>query len=823
MDTPFLSRFTPSLMTPDALESLFVQREEFLRNIVEKVLADPQGVRQKSLLLVGPRGIGKTHLVSLIYYRLQARDSQKARICIAWLREEEWGIACFRDFLFKILRALLPDGDTEFEPRLAALYALDAKDAEAAAVELIAAIAGSRRLVILTENFDDLVQRLGNMGGMQLFRFLQSGVHCILIATAPGPIDRVLPQGSPFGQGFFEIRRLQELSYHDALQLISKIARYQGDKELSAVIATPRGRARVRALRYLAGGNHRAYVIFAPLLAQESLDKLIQPLMQTIDDLTPYYNSRIASLSLEQRKIIEYVCEERHPVQSGEVARACFIAPLIASAQLESLCRIGHLQSFKIGDATYYELHEPLMRLSFEVKKHRGKPIGLLLDFLRLWYSPAELKQKLAGIPPMNALEHPYLPTPQIFEQNWEDPRVAECAREYQVAIQKRDYERALQAAADLAAVRGLRQDAILHAACLIQCGRNDQALSAYDRMLEENREDAAVWQLRACLLNTMGRYEDALESCNQSLRINPQAGRAWCDKASILLNLARPEEALDSCSMALELNDAYVPAWMTRGLIFADLNLFNEAFAAFSKAVALEPANTAARVHLCAALVELNRIEEALTEAQRAIETNPTSAESWAMMGLTLSLQDHRNESLYAFNKALALGADSSLVRYKVVELLFRQGRWREAADSLDKALAQFAHSENPNAGNTGALIGSFLKRLASPSSLFPQIRLLVLIYRKHGALGALGRGLIESIPEMISADAADDVDAVQWLECWQQLTGDFVEFRLPLRLLRTAVRYCKTRDLRIFMDLPQEERALIEPLLGIHVEAIA
>jgi len=810
-------------MTPDALEALFVQREEFLRNIVGKILSGSQGRPRKSLLLVGPRGIGKTHLVSLLYYRLQARDALKAHIRIAWLREEEWGIACFRDFLFRVLRALLSEGDSEFEQRLSALYALDAKDAEAAAVELIEDIVGSRTLVILVENFDDLVQKIGNIGETQLCRFLQGRDGCILIATAPGPIDRVLPQGSPFRHDFFEIRQLQELSYHDAVQLISKIAQYRGDKELSAAIATPRGRARVRALRYLAGGNHRAYVIFAPLLTQESLDTLIQPLMQTIDDLTPYYNSRIASLSLEQRKIIEYVCEERHPVQSGEVARACFIAPLIAAAQLESLCRIGHLQSFRIGDATYYELHEPLMRLSFEVKKHRGKPIGLLLDFLRLWYSPAELRQKLAGIPPMSALEHPYLPTPQILEQKWEDPRVAECGRDYSVAIQKRDYGRALQAASDLVAVRGLRQDAILLAACLIQCGQNEQALSAYDRMLKENREDAAVWQLRACLLNTMGRYEEALESCDQALGINPQAGRAWCDRASILLNLARPEDALDSCKTALELNDVYPPAWMTRGVVLADLNLFEEAFAAFSKAAELEPKNAKARLHMCAALVELNRVEEALTEAQRAIETDSTSAESWAMMGLTLSLQDHTNESLYAFNKALALGADSSLVRYKVVELLFRQGRWREAADSLDKALAQFAHSENPNAGNTDALIRCLLPRMSSPSVLSLVIRLLILIYRKHGALGALGQGLIESIPELISVTAADGIDAVQWLECWQQLAGDCVEFRLPLRLLRSAARYCKTRDLRIFMDLPQEERTLLEPLVGIHIEAIA
>jgi len=70
-----------------------------------------------------------------------------------------------------------------------------------------------------------------------------------------------------------------------------------------------------------------------------------------------------------------------------------------ASFHLEILRKIGHLQSFVVGQERFFELREPLMRLSIEVKKHRGKPIHLLVDFLRLWYSPAELQQRLAALP----------------------------------------------------------------------------------------------------------------------------------------------------------------------------------------------------------------------------------------------------------------------------------------------------------------------------------------------------------------------------------------------------------------------------------------
>jgi hypothetical protein len=351
MESHFLSRFTPSLMTQKALEAIFVQREDLLRSILERIGISALTHDIQNTLLVGPRGIGKTHLISMIYYRLQGMEELRDHILVAWLREEEWGISCFRDLLFRILRAVLPQGgdDQPAARRLACVYELGPENAEFGAFQFLKELVGDRTFVILVENFDELIQRLGSMGEMQLYSFLREGGFCCMVATSPGPVHRIFPPGSPFRQDFFRVEQLSDLTFQDAIQLISKIAHYQGDKELIYLIATARGRARVRALRYLAGGNHRAYVVFTPLLGRELIDKLVKPLMETIDDLTPYYNSRISALSPEQRKIIEYVCEDRHPVRIADVTRSCFMSRVAASAQLENLCRLGHLQSLKSG------------------------------------------------------------------------------------------------------------------------------------------------------------------------------------------------------------------------------------------------------------------------------------------------------------------------------------------------------------------------------------------------------------------------------------------------------------------------------------------
>ena len=818
MESRFLSRFTPSLMTADVLEAIFVQREKLLQEILERIRKSVESTQKSNTLLVGPRGIGKTHLTSLIYYRLQAMKEVQDKLLVAWLREEEWGVAGFRDLLFRILRALIPEDDG----RLGPIYSLVSKEAETAAINLIREMAGNRTLVILVENLDDLLRKLGGTGEMQFYLFLRQSC-CCMVATSPGPLNRIFPPASPFRKDFFQIQQLQELSFEDAIQLIARIAEYQGDGELLSLISTPRGRARVRALRHLAGGNHRAYVILAPLLTQESIGKLIKPLMQTIDDLTPYYNSRIAGLPWEQRQILEYLCEVRHPVRTSDVSRSCFLPRAAASAQLESLCSMGYLHCLPVGENSYYELREPLMRLSFEVKKHRGKPIGLLLDFLRLWYSPAELKQRLEKIPVRGLPDQHFIPSPHALEQNWKDPRVAECCREYAAAVKTADFERALKAAEDLVAIRGLIQDSIAKASCLASLGRFKAAVSVCDKLIAQNREDALVWRLRASILNSAGSYDEALSSCVHSLELDKNAVESWKCEASILLNLGHPDEALYSCEAALKLNDKDVSAWTTLGKALADLELFEEACKAFAIVAELEPRDAGTRVHLCAALIELNRCDEALEQAQRAIEIFPGDPQAWVLQGSALAGMGMQEESLSSLKKAVSLGEGSAYVHFKLAELLFALDRWREGTSQLDQTLSRFAHGDNPNAGDTRMLVHYLLPCLSDPMVLDLTVKVLLLTYHKHGMLGALGQGLIECIPDVISSSGLSDQDAFRWLDSWQKAGERFPEFRLPLRLLDTVVRYRGSRDSGIFLNLPPEERTILEALIGVNAEAIA
>ena len=70
-ERPTISRFTPSRTKPEILESILVQRHAMLEDAMERIEESVTTDNKHHLLFIGSRGCGKTHLISIIDYRLQ--------------------------------------------------------------------------------------------------------------------------------------------------------------------------------------------------------------------------------------------------------------------------------------------------------------------------------------------------------------------------------------------------------------------------------------------------------------------------------------------------------------------------------------------------------------------------------------------------------------------------------------------------------------------------------------------------------------------------------------------------------------------------------
>ncbi|MGB9594992.1 MAG: winged helix-turn-helix transcriptional regulator [Candidatus Poribacteria bacterium] len=594
MKSAFISRFTPSLMKYEDLEAIFVQRESIANRIVELIRDSVITPTKHHILLIGPRGIGKTHLIAIVYHRIKKMDDLQDRLLIAWLREEEWGVTSFLDLLMRIFRALLDEYDDQWlKDQVESLYGLSLDLAENKAKTLLKDFVGGRTLFLIMENLSDLFNGLSNRGQKQLRAYLQENPFCTILATSQSLFNGISLQTSPF-YGFFSINHLDELDLDNAVEMLAKIAHLNEDDELESFIKTPTGKSRIRALHHLAGGNNRVYVIFSQFINREMLDELVESVMKTLDDLTPYYQARMMHLSQQQRKIVEFLCDRRGAVKVKEIAEKCFLSHQVTSSQLKALKDMGYVRPDTVGRESYYELREPLMRLCSEVKKQRGEPIRLLVDFLRIWFSRPELA--------------------------------------------------------------------------------NDKAIKLY-----------------------------------------PDSSFSWVDRGLTLLGIKRFDEAYASLSKAIELG------FKTPGVFLL----------------------------LAEATLAMNRWDEGI----------------------------------------------------KALEFVFT--RFPE-----DKIIVDF---------ETRKMLNNLFESTLDKNIWQDRIVKLINLYSKHKLLSLLGRGLTRSISTIYSSTMVSDTAIQIWLDVWQKVGKSYPELHIPLRLLDSAVRYRKSKDKRVLLELPVEEREILEPLLGI------
>jgi tetratricopeptide (TPR) repeat protein len=541
-------------MNPADLESIFVQREAIAADLVDRIRESVLTPTKHHSLILGARGMGKTHLVSLVYHRVQAMADLQERILIAWLREEEWGITSFLKLLLRILRSIDPS-DPAIQQRVEDLYELCSAEAEQAAMSLLIEIIGDRTLLLITENLDDLFKGLGEQGQQQLRAFLQNSGCCTILATAPRLFNGVQSRTKPF-YGFFRPVRLQELTAAEAVQLLIQIATLREQTELVSFLKTPMGKARVQAVEHLAGGNPRIYVIFAEFLSRESLEELVQPFMALLDALTPYYQSRMQYLSAQQREIVEFLCDRKFPATVKDIAQRCFITSQTTSSQLKELKEKGYVNVESIGRESFYALQEPLMRICLGMKKERDSTLKFMVDFLRAWYSKSELDVLLQQI--SDGFMQAYLELAlQESNTNKNDPRIEVYLEHLKDCFDRGLYNEMLPSAQKLTAIRNSAHDWLCKGIALIgscKSVRQEEILIISNNALDIESDNPVAWFLKGLCLNKLGQYEEAISSYGMAIRFKPDFPEAYSRSGYLFTRLGQYDDALICVEKAIEI-----------------------------------------------------------------------------------------------------------------------------------------------------------------------------------------------------------------------------------------------------------------------------
>ena len=134
----------------------------------------------------------------------------------------------------------------------------------------------------------------------------------------------------------------------------------------------------------------------------------------------------------------------------------------------------------------------------------------------------------------------------------------------------------------------------------LLHKGRDEEALTTYERALSRGPKLPGVWRNKGLALLRLKRYEDALVAFERALTLNPYYEPAWYLKGLTLIELERHEEALTALGKVLEINPRYTNAWNNIGNAYWRLQRYDEALTAFDNELSIHPDGIYKKAILC-------------------------------------------------------------------------------------------------------------------------------------------------------------------------------------------------------------------------------
>ena len=231
----------------------------------------------------------------------------------------------------------------------------------------------------------------------------------------------------------------------------------------------------------------------------------------------------------------------------------------------------------------------------------------------------------------------------------------------------------------------------------LLQRQHFREAIAAYDRALQLQPEDAALWMKQGMAYDGVQQFENAIAAYQKATQHAPNDASVWLKLGVLLENLNRPEEALEVYIKVVELQPDNVWAWHDRGKVLETLGHPNEALLAYSRAVEIKPkfqlaVESRKRILIDRAdpyaLLQYGYYPEALVLAESAHQSDPTNPRTLLTYGTTLAKLHRHDEAIVILDVLLGSESDHAQVWLVRSDIRRQQQDWDGALQDVERAL---------------------------------------------------------------------------------------------------------------------------------------
>ena len=407
---PTIRKFNPGLFQTDheVIAQFAVRHTEF-KTVLEIIKENLDSPSWQHVLVVAPRGRGKTMLLARLAAECRTNEQYSRRIVPVRFMEECYEIFTLADFWLEALISLAKEiaaSDTKTSQELKKAHAefkLRWREQDIAE-RARAAVMGtaerlSRHIVLMVENLQSLVEAVDDDFGWGLRHALQTESRLTLVATATSHFRAL----RDVEHAFFELFRPVHLDPLDS-RSCHRLWHELGGGE--------RSKTEIEPVRILTGGSPRLLAIIASFANHFSLNRLLDEFVDLIDSHTEYFRGHLEGMPKTERRVYLALADLWRPSTTGEVAARASLGIQTVSTMLGRLADHGAVLVSGTSNKREYSVAEGLYCLYYKLRRDQGAAqiVCDLIRFMRLVFTEHEQKQVLGTIhlasPMHDALRH---------------------------------------------------------------------------------------------------------------------------------------------------------------------------------------------------------------------------------------------------------------------------------------------------------------------------------------------------------------------------------------------------------------------------------
>ena len=411
---PTIRKFNPGLFQSDQeVIAQFAVRQIEFKTVLEIIGENLDSPSWQHVLVVAPRGLGKTMLLARLAAECRISEKPSRRIVPVRLMEECYEIFTLADFWLEALIGLAKeiatsDPNTSQELKKAhAEFKSRWRERDIAEHARAAVMSTAERLdwhlVLMVENLQSLVETVDDYFGWGLRHALQIESRLTLVATATSYFRAL----GDVEHAFFELFRPVRLDPLDSKSCHRLWHELGGGK---------RSEAEIEPIRILTGGSPRLLAMTASFANRLSSERLLDEFVDLIDGHTEYFRGHLDGMPKTERRVYLALADLWQPSRTGEVASRASLGIRTVSTMLGRLADRGAVLVGGTSSKREYSVAEGLYCLYYKLRRDQGAAqiVCDLIRFMRLVFTEHEQKQAFGTLhlesPMHHALRHGFQP-----------------------------------------------------------------------------------------------------------------------------------------------------------------------------------------------------------------------------------------------------------------------------------------------------------------------------------------------------------------------------------------------------------------------------